>query len=59
MLILFFVIYLERRGGDDYAGHFAELLPPETLAFASLHDLRGIWERAAALPLLQEMEQGT
>lgn len=58
-LLLIFAIYLERRGGDDYAGRFAELLPPNTLAYASLHDLRGIWERAAALPLLQEMEQGT
>jgi len=47
-IVIFIVMYISRRGGADYTGPLANLLPAETIAYGSIKNLHGLWETAAS-----------
>ena len=55
ILAFVFYLYIQHRTGPDYEGHFAELLPPETAAYASLENLEALWNKTSSLDAYKEI----
>ncbi len=55
ILLLGFLIYVNRRGGPDYTEELARLLPADTPAYISLRNLKTLWERIESMQFAREL----
>lgn len=59
IIVISMIVYISHRGGEDYTGHFANLLPAETIAYGSIKNLRGLWETAASRKTIRSLTESS